>query len=139
MRHKFDFEVTLDPRKHGSPYAAKLVWKDGKLQREFYDLKRQYGKKEVTVWGTFEAEDGDVIEMREGSSWKNDYRNWYLVLNGELHFLTDIDDSEKKRVVIDYISGDITMEEMVAALKVKIDKVETTKTAETTEPKMEVI
>ena len=125
MVHKFDFEVTLDPRKHGSPYVARLVWKDGKLQREFYDLKRQYGKKEVTVWGTFEAEDGDVIEMREGASWKNDYRNWYLVWNGDLHFLTDVDDSEKKRVVIDYLSGDLTMEDMVETLKVKIEKTET--------------
>jgi len=125
MKHKFDFEVTLDPRKHGAPYVAKLVWKDRKLQREFYDLKRQYGKKEVTVWGTFEAEDGDVVEMREGASWKNDYRNWYLVWNGELHFLADIDNSERKRVVVDYISGDITMKDMVDALKVKINDVET--------------
>jgi len=125
MKHKFNFEVTLDPRKHGAPYVAKLVWKDGKVQREFYDLKRQYGKKEVTVWGTFEAEDGDVVEMREGASWKNDYRNWYLVWNGELHHLTDIDDSERKRIVVDYISGDITMEDMVNALKVKIDNIET--------------
>lgn len=131
MAHKFDFEVTLDPRKHGSPYVAKLVWKDGKLQREFYNLKKQYGKKEVTVWGTFEANDGDIIEMREGASWKNDYRNWYLVWNGELHFLTDVYDSERKRFVIDYISGDITMEKMVNTLKVKINKAE--------EPKMEVI
>jgi hypothetical protein len=130
MAYKFDFEVTLDPRKHGSPYVAKLVWKDGKLQREFYNLKRQYGKKEVTVWGTFEAEDGDVIEMREGASWRNDYRNWYLVWNGKLHFLTDIDDSERKRFVIDYISGDLSMEEVLEALKVKID---------TTETKMEVV
>jgi len=125
MKHKFDFEVTLDPRKHGAPYVAKLVWKDGKLQREFYNLKRQYGKKEVTVWGTFEAEDGDVVEMREGASWKNDYRNWYLIWNGKLHFLTDVYDSERKRFVIDYISGDMTMEEMVNALKIKIDNIET--------------
>jgi len=133
MKHKFDFEVTLDPRKHGSPYVAKLVWKDGKLQREFYDLKRQYGKKEVTVWGTFEAEDGDIIEMREGASWKNDYRNWYLVWNGDLHFLTDVDDSEKKRVVMDYLSGDLTMEDIVKQLKVKIDGVEKSET------KMEIV
>jgi hypothetical protein len=127
MRYKFSYEVTVDPRKHGAGYVAKLVWKDGKVQRQFYDLKRQYGKKTVTTWGTFEAEDGEVIEMREGASWKNDYRNWYLVLNGKLYHLADIDDATKKRFVIDYLSGDITMQQMIDALKIKIETTEEVK------------
>ena len=118
--YTFDFNVTLDPRQHGAPYVAKLVWKDNKLNREFYNLKRQYGKKMVTVWGKFEAMDGDVIEMREGSSWKNDYRNWYVVLGGELCFLTEVTDSQRKAVVIDYLSGDLALDEMLEILKVKV-------------------
>jgi len=118
--YTFDFNVTLDPRQHGAPYVAKLVWKDNKLNREFYNLKRQYGKKMVTVWGKFEAMDGDVIEMREGSSWKNDYRNWYVVLGGKLYFLAEVTDSERKAVVIDYLSGDLALDEMLEILKVKV-------------------
>jgi len=139
MKYKFDFEVTLDPRQHGAPYVARLVWKDNKLEREFYDLKRQYGKKMVTVWGTFEAEDGDVIEMREGSSWKNDYRNWYLVWKGDLHFIADIGDSERKRAVVDYLSGEITMEDMIQQLRVKLDETETEVNKEQSQTQMETV
>lgn len=33
-----------------------MVVRDGKLEREFYSLKRSYGKKSITVWGEFYAE-----------------------------------------------------------------------------------
>jgi len=120
-KYKFYYEVTMDPRK-GFPYVARLVWRDGKVEREFYNLKREYGKKQVTVWGDFTAKDGDVIEMREGASWKNDYRKWYLVWKGKLYLLTWMDSSQRKRYVIDYLSGDLTMEEMLESLNVKLDK-----------------
>ncbi len=122
-KHEFYYEATIDPRK-GYPYVAKLVWKDGKLEREFYKLKKSYGKKTITVWGHFAAEDGDVIEMREDASWKNDYRYWYLVLKGKLYLLTRTSDSQRKRYVIDYLSGELTMEEMLSALDVKLDESE---------------
>jgi hypothetical protein len=120
-KYKFYYEATIDPRK-GYPYVAKLVWRDGKLEREFYNLKREYGKKRVTVWGHFTAEDGDVIEMREDASWKNDYRYWYLVYKGKLYYLADASNSQRKRYVIDYLSGDLTMEEMLSALGVKLEE-----------------
>jgi hypothetical protein len=122
-RYKFHFEATMDPRK-GIPYVARLVVRDGKLEREFYTLKREYGKKSITVWGEFYAEDGDVVEMREGASWKNDYRYWYLVYKGKLYLLADVDSSRRKRYVIDYLSGELTMEEMLDALGVKVNGVE---------------
>ena len=121
-KYEFYFEATLDPRK-GHPYVAKLVWKDGKLEREFYKLKREYGKKKVTVWGHFSAEDGEVIEMREDASWKNDYRYWYLVYGGKLHLLTEASSSQRKRYVIDYLSGELTLEEMLEALDVKLEEI----------------
>ncbi|MFZ8861444.1 MAG: hypothetical protein ACO2PP_13235 [Thermocrinis sp.] len=120
-RYKFSFEATMDPRK-GIPYVARLVVRDGKLEREFYNLKREYGKKSITVWGEFTAEDGDVIEMREGASWKNDYRYWYLVYKGKLYLLADVNSSKRKRYVIDYLSGELTMEEMLDALGVKVEE-----------------
>ena len=120
-RYKFYFEATMDPRK-GVPYVARLVIRDGKLEREFYNLKREYGKKSITVWGHFSAEDGDVVEMREDASWKNDYRYWYIVYGGKLYLLTRTSDSQRKRYVIDYLSGEITMEEMLDALGVKVEE-----------------
>jgi hypothetical protein len=122
-KYRFDYEVTLDPRK-GFPYVARLVWKDGKVEREFYSLKKQYGKKQVTVWGTFEASDGDIIEMRTGASWRNDYRAWYLVYRGKLYFLSDISDSRRKAIVVDYLSGEITMGDLIDMLNVKLDSPE---------------
>jgi hypothetical protein len=121
-RYKFEFDATLDPRK-GFPYAAKLVWKNGKVEREFYSLNKQYGKKEVTVWGTFEANEGDILEMRVGGSWKNDYRGWFLVHNGKLYLLAWTGDYPKgMKIVIDYLSGRITMEELMSKFKVREDQ-----------------
>jgi hypothetical protein len=122
-QYKFDYEVTLDPRK-GFPYVARLVWRDGKVEREFYNLRKQYGKKQVTVWGTFEASDGDIIEMRTGASWKNDYRSWYLVYKGKLYWLTLTGDSRRKSIVVDYLSGELTMEDLIDALNVNISNPE---------------
>jgi len=81
--YEFWFEYSNDPRK-GVPYAAKIVMVDGKLERQFFDLDKDYGKKIVTVSGEFIAKEGDIIEMRIGGSWKNDYRYLYYVHNGEL-------------------------------------------------------
>ncbi|NLZ91336.1 MAG: hypothetical protein GX918_05415, partial [Clostridiales bacterium] len=87
---EFEFSATSDPRK-GKPYVALLYWEDGKLQRSFYDLNRQWGKKEITVSGTYKARAGDIIEQRSGGSWKNDYRAWYLVTeDGEQVMVADI-------------------------------------------------
>jgi hypothetical protein len=119
-RYRFEFDVTLDTRL-GFPYAAKLVLKNGKVEREFYSLNRQYGKKEVTVWGAFEAEEGDVLEMRVGATWKEDYRGWFLVHNGNLYLLTWITDSRKKKIVLDYLSGKITMQQLMSELNVQED------------------
>lgn len=110
----FTFEATSDPRK-GVPFVAKLTFKDGRIQREFFDLSRTYGKKQITVSGTYTAKAGDIIEKRTGGSWKNDYRAWYLVTEtGEEILVADIDDSKKKLQVEKYLKGEITMEQLKA-------------------------
>ena len=109
----FEFSATSDPRK-GKPYVARLYWQDGKLQRAFYPLNRQWGKNEVTVSGTYTAKAGDIIERRWGGSWKNDYRAWYLVTaDGEQITVADIDNSKEKARVIEYLQGKITAEELI--------------------------
>ena len=110
---EFEFSATSDPRK-GKPYVARLYWQDGKLQRAFFDLNRQWGKKEITVSGTYKARAGDIIERRSGGSWKNDYRAWYLVTeDGEQVMVADIDNSEEKARVTEYLRGKITAEELI--------------------------
>ena len=110
---EFEFSATSDPRK-GKPYVARLYWQDGKLQRAFFDLSRQWGKKEVTVSGTYTAKAGDIIEQRSGGSWKNDYRAWYLVTeDGEQVMVADIDSSKDKAKVTEYLRGKITAKELI--------------------------
>lgn len=110
---EFEFSATCDPRK-GKPYVARLYWQDGKLQRDFYDMSRQWGKKEVTVSGTYKAKTGDIIEIRTGGSWKNDYRAWYLVAkDGEQIEVADIDNSRDKARVTGYLQGKISAEELI--------------------------
>ncbi len=110
---EFEFSATSDPRK-GKPYVARLYWQDGKLQRDFYDLNRQWGKKEITVSGTYKAKAGDIIERRWGGRWKNDYRAWYLVTeDGEQIEVADIDKSRDKARVTEYLQGKITAEKLI--------------------------
>lgn len=110
---EFEFSATCDPRK-GKPYVARLYWEDGKLQRSFYDLNRQWGKKEITVSGTYNARVGDIIESRSGGSWKNDYRAWYLVTEaGEQIKVADIDNSKEKARVTEYLQGKISAAELL--------------------------
>ena len=110
---EFEFSATSDPRK-GKPYVARLYWQDGKLQRSFYDMSRQWGKHEITVSGTYKAKAGDIIEIRSGGSWKNDYRSWYLVTaDGEQVMVADINDSEQKMRVTEYLQGKISAAELI--------------------------
>jgi hypothetical protein len=111
--YTFEFSATNDPRK-GKPYVARLYWSEGKLQREFFDLSRTWGKKEVTVSGTYTAKAGDIIEKRTGGSWKNDYRDWYFISdNGKEIHVADIDSSTAKAAVQSYLRGEIPVEKIL--------------------------
>jgi len=108
----FNFEATNDPRK-GIPYVALLVLKGNKIGREFFDLDRSYGKKKVTVSGSFSVSDGDIFEVRWGGSWKNDYRYWYVVKGGEVYEICDIGDSKGKSLVLKYLKGEASIDDLV--------------------------
>lgn len=107
------FEATADPRK-GAPYVARLTVQDGRLHREFVNLNRTVGRKEVTVWGTYRARAGEVLEIRTGGWWKNDYRAWYLVTpQGKLVEVAGIGDSGRKMLVERYLRGEANAEELL--------------------------
>jgi len=111
---EFYFEASENTAKRKNPYVARLYLVNGELQREFKNLERSYGKKEVTVYGHYTAKAGDIIEKRKGGSWKNEYRYWYLVLpDGKEEVVADINDSKEKKKVISYLKGEITAEELL--------------------------
>lgn len=112
--YKFDFNFTNDTRK-GYPYVAKLeINEEGKIDRKFFELSKEWGKKTVTVYGQYEAQEGDIIEEREGGSWKNDYRYWYVILaDGTKEFVANIDDSRQKINVTKYLKKEITLKQLL--------------------------
>jgi hypothetical protein len=113
---EYDFEYTVDPRKQGAPYAARLTIDDGDgtLNRTFFHMKKEYGKNEVAIIGTYTAKVGDIIEEREGGSWKNEHRYWYLILeDGTKEIVVDdIKDPKQKTKVKKYLKGEITAEDL---------------------------
>ncbi|WPX08138.1 hypothetical protein [Caldicellulosiruptor danielii] len=92
----------------------KLVWNGEKIEREFFDLQKTYGRKNVLVHGKYKAREGDIIEIRTGGSWKNDYRSWYVVHDGQLVKVADIDSAKEKLVVEKYLKGDLSLEELLS-------------------------
>ena len=111
---EFYFEASVDTRKRKNPYVARLYLLNGKIDREFKQLQRTYGKKEITVYGNYSAKAGDIIEKRHGGSWKNEYRYWYLITNdGKEVKVADIDNSKQKQKVISYLKGEISAEELL--------------------------
>jgi acetolactate synthase small subunit len=109
----FNFEHTNDPRK-GIPYVAKLYVENNKIERLFFNLEKEYGKKEVTITGTYTAQEGNIIEERHGGSWGNDYRYWYLISeNGKKIEVAEISNSKQKSNVKKYLNGKISKEDLL--------------------------
>lgn len=83
---KFMLETctSFDSRKHGHAYLAKVVFAENKAQREFLEHDgRQWDSKRKSYYTTFtfEAKVGDCFEARlDDGSWKNDYKEWFVVV-----------------------------------------------------------
>ena len=111
--YEFEFAYTNNPQR-GIPYAAKLtIDENGEIERFFFDLDREYGKKEITVHGMYKAKDGEIIEERHRRNWKNDYRYWFLIQDGEKIQVADINSASQKARVKEYLRGNITIEELL--------------------------
>lgn len=103
-----------DTRKWKKPFIARIVGvSDGKLDREFIELPTSYGSKNsVQVTGTFTAKEGDILEAREGGSWKNEYRYFYVVENGKMRKFADATLAGEKMAVMQFMLGNGTLEEL---------------------------
>lgn len=115
----FHFEHTNDMRK-GVPYAAILTLDDDNtLNRQFLNFEKSYGGNEITVIGDYGAHAGEIVEEREGGSWKNDYRYWYIINadGSRTEVLHDIKDSKQKAHVKKYLAGKITAKQLIEGVK----------------------
>ena len=113
LDYTFKFESTSDPRK-GYPYVAHITGLDenGKFTREFKDLDRTYGKKSVTVSGNYTAKTGDILEIQEGGSWKNNYREFYIVDdNGQLGSIGHYSSSQTQMKIKKYLRGERSLDD----------------------------
>ena len=121
-KESFDFYFTASnvPRKY-HPYVARLHWVNGRIQRQFYNFKRSYHKDgTVSVYGHYEALPGSVLEMRF-----NEYdRQWFIVLpNGKLKEFGFYTDEEGKKIMTEYLKGNLSLEEVEAKVDEKeLDK-----------------
>ena len=98
---EFGFRAMDVPRK-AHPYVARLLWVDGKIQRQFYNLERKYKKDTVSVFGKYQAPVGAVIEARHGV----DNTSWYLVTSdgSQISFGRQLG-KDGKHILIEYLKG----------------------------------
>ena len=115
---EFYFQATNDPRK-GVPFVAKITGVDekGQLERNFVPLDRSYGKKSVTVSGYVRIKEGEIVEVRTGGSWKNDYRTFYLYHSGNFYPVADIDSSRDIARLKRYLKNEISLQELIEGLQ----------------------
>ena len=113
----YDFEAT--ERTYGAavkPYVARLfVEGGGNIDRDFFDMDRFWGTKEITVSGTYEAMPGDIIEERHGGTVKNPDVCWYVILGDrEKKFLGNgKTDSRLRQKVTMYLRGNLSVLQLV--------------------------
>ena len=113
--YKFTFKANgYDWKK---PYVAKLKWNgEGELEREFKDLVFERNRRDVYVYGDYEAASGDIIEKRL-SSCESDERYWYIVdEKGKEVEVAHIKDKVRKKKVIKYLKGEITANELLESV-----------------------
>ena len=93
----------IRPQK-GCALCGKNGFGKRKSKQGIFWPKKQYGKKEVTVYGKYQASEGDIIEMREGGSWKNDYRYFFFIVKeGKLEKFGSSSSSTDKLAVEKYL------------------------------------
>ena len=110
-KKEFEYEFEGRGNRRSQPYVARLIVKNGKLEREFKKLFREWERKEVYVYGKYTASPGDIIEKRLNGE---DERYWYLILeDGSEKKVASIDNPKEKQRVDEYLKGKITAEELL--------------------------
>ena len=115
-RKTFKFTFEAKGYEWRKPYVARLKWYDGELERDFKDLVFEKKKRDVYVSGEYKAASGDIIEKRLSGA-DNDERYWYFIDNeGKEVEVAHIRDRERKKIVINYLKGEVTVEELLESV-----------------------
>ncbi len=98
--------VAEGEKKKGGAYIARITGLDTKFKyaRQFISRREYAGRKKdivVAKVSTSELQNPDILEIRAGGSWKNDYRDFYLYENGKL---TKIDENEMRKKLAEVLS-----------------------------------
>ena len=111
------FNSSFVPRKY-HPYVAKLRFEDGRIKREFVNLKREYRFDEVKVHGVYKAAVGTVIEYR-----RDEERFWCIVNSkGQLITYTAFSNKEGRGDIINYLKGKLTLDDIERKLEEDEDR-----------------
>ena len=110
-RKEFEFEFEAEGTRRSQPYVAQITIKNGKVERNFKRLYKQWQGRSVYVYGKYTASSGQVIEKRLND---NDERFWYLVQDdGKEKIVANYHNLKERQKVIDYLKGNISAEELL--------------------------
>jgi hypothetical protein len=113
----FKFTGLID-KKIALPYVAKLSFVNNSLHREFIlnDKNKTAKGDEIIITGNFNAQDGDILEIKKGDM---DVK-WCLVENNQLHEIVDIYFTKTKDYtsvrmldVFNYLKGMLSAKDLV--------------------------
>ena len=109
-KKEFEFEFEGVGSRRSQPYVAQIVVKNGKIERKFKKLFRQWEGKNVHVYGKYAALSGQIIEKRLNG---DDERYWYLVCeDGSEKEVANYHDLKERQKAIDFLKGKINVEEL---------------------------
>jgi hypothetical protein len=102
---KISYESGFVDLRKGKGWAAVLrKTMSGEIVREFIDINKIWGKGGFIF--TFEREFpvGTVLEISEGGSWKNRYRDYYIVSTEGLKCLGRVDSINAKKKLMEALN-----------------------------------
>ncbi|MHB1665547.1 MAG: hypothetical protein ACYCT7_09880 [bacterium] len=123
----FKFTGSID-KKIALPYVAKLSFVNNSLHREFIlnDKNRTANGDEIIITGNFNAQDGDILEIKKSDM---DVK-WCLVENSQLHEVVDVyftktKDYASSRMldVFNYLDGMLSARDLVYGHYIKKTKI----------------
>ncbi len=82
----------------GGAWIARITGTDPtyRYAREFLGTKRYIGKHDVEVSVPLdELQDGDLLDIRTGGSWKNAYRSYYVYENKDVKSISEAELRER--------------------------------------------
>ena len=109
-RKEFEYEFEGVGSRRNQPYVAQIILKNGKIERNFKKLFRQWQGKNIYVYGKYTATSGQIIEKRINDS---DERYWYLVCDdGNEKRVANYHNLKERQKVIDFMKGKVSIEEL---------------------------